>query len=108
VEQIVNEAVAADMAVMPQLKPREEAIKDGAMALFGEKYGEIVRTLTIAPVGSDSSATAVQSEERYSYELCGGTHLERTSDVGAFLITSGARRRLASGASSADRAARMS
>lgn len=58
------------------------------MALFGEKYGETVRTLTIAPVGTDSSATAVQPEERYSYELCGGTHLERTSDVGAFLITS--------------------
>jgi len=90
VEKIVNEAVAADMAVMPVLKPREEAIKDGAMALFGEKYGETVRTLTIAPVdpGSDSSSTAVQADERYSYELCGGTHLDRTSDVGAFLITS--------------------
>jgi len=76
---------------MPQLKPREEAIKDGAMALFGEKYGETVRTLTIVPIGSDSdsSTTAVRTQQnRYSYELCGGTHLERTSDVGAFLIVS--------------------
>jgi len=92
VEKIVNDAVAADMAVQPKLKPREEAIKEGAMALFGEKYGETVRTLTIAPSsisGSGSSSTAVQAEqERYSYELCGGTHLERTSDVGAFIITS--------------------
>jgi alanyl-tRNA synthetase len=79
VEKIVNDAVAADMAVQPKLKPREEAIKEGAMALFGEKYGETVRTLTIAPV---------DEHERYSYELCGGTHLERTSDVGAFIITS--------------------
>ena len=47
------------------------------MALFGEKYGETVRTLTIG-----------QSDEKYSYELCGGTHLDRTSDVGAFLIVS--------------------
>jgi len=79
VEKIVNDAVAADMAVRPVLKPREEAIKEGAMALFGEKYGETVRTLTITPT---------DEHDRYSYELCGGTHLERTSDVGAFLITS--------------------
>jgi len=98
VEKIVNDAVAADMAVTPKYRPREEAIKDGAVALFGEKYGETVRTLTIAPSSTDSSslarrpgrATAVRTEEqeRYSYELCGGTHLERTSDVGAFIITS--------------------
>ncbi len=79
VEKIVNDAVAADMAVVPVLKPREEAIQEGAMALFGEKYGETVRTLTITPT---------DEHDRYSYELCGGTHLERTSDVGAFLITS--------------------
>jgi len=78
VEKIVNDAIAADMAVIPKEKPREEAIKEGAMALFGEKYGETVRTLTIAG----------DHEKRYSYELCGGTHLDRTSDVGAFLITS--------------------
>lgn len=79
VERLVNEAVAADMLVMPKLKAREEAIAEGAMALFGEKYGETVRTITIAPADGTS---------RYSYELCGGTHLERTSDVGAFLIVS--------------------
>ena len=90
VEKIVNDAVAADMTVMPKYRPREEAIKDGAVALFGEKYGETVRTLTImsSDLGSASSSTAGKAENRYSYELCGGTHLERTSDVGAFLITS--------------------
>ena len=77
VEKMVNDAVAADYEVTPVSKPREEAIKEGAMALFGEKYGETVRTLTIG-----------QSDEKYSYELCGGTHLDRTSDVGAFLIVS--------------------
>ncbi len=79
VEKIVNDAIAADMSVTPKYRPREEAIKEGAMALFGEKYGETVRTLTIMPD---------EEHDRYSYELCGGTHLERTSDVGAFLITS--------------------
>ncbi|MEJ5225296.1 MAG: DHHA1 domain-containing protein, partial [Anaerolineales bacterium] len=77
VERLVNEAVAADMTVMPRVKPREEAIAEGAMALFGEKYGEEVRTITIG-----------DPDERHSYELCGGTHLERTSDVGAFFIVS--------------------
>jgi len=74
VEKLVNEAVAADYPVTPMVKSREQAVAEGAMALFGEKYGDTVRTITIG--------------DKYSYELCGGTHLERTSDVGAFLIVS--------------------
>ena len=96
VERIVNEAVAADMEVFPHLKAREDAIAEGAMALFGEKYGETVRTVTISPVGFDTPTdvavvhptAAVEREQKYSYELCGGTHLDRTSDIGAFLIVS--------------------
>ena len=96
VERIVNEAVAADMEVMPKLKPREDAIAEGAMALFGEKYGETVRTITIAPAVPEVSlemavaapTSAAEKLAKFSYELCGGTHLERTSDVGAFLIIS--------------------
>jgi alanyl-tRNA synthetase len=74
VEKLVNQAVAADYPVRPVVKSREQAVAEGAMALFGEKYGDTVRTITIG--------------DQYSYELCGGTHLERTSDVGAFLIIS--------------------
>jgi alanyl-tRNA synthetase len=74
VEKIVNEFVAADHPVKPVVKSREQAVAEGAMALFGEKYGETVRTITIG--------------DGYSYELCGGTHLERTSDAGVFLIVS--------------------
>jgi alanyl-tRNA synthetase len=96
VEQIVNDAIAADMEVTPKLKAREDAIAEGAMALFGEKYGETVRTITIMPATLDIPAegstfhptAAAEHEQRYSYELCGGTHLERTSDIGAFLIMS--------------------
>jgi len=77
VEQIVNQAVAADYPVHPLVKSRQQAVSEGAMALFGEKYGEQVRTITIG-----------DPKHRYSYELCGGTHLDRTSDVGAFLIVS--------------------
>ncbi|RPI92444.1 MAG: alanine--tRNA ligase, partial [Chloroflexi bacterium] len=98
VERLVNEAIAADMEVTPKLKAREDAIAEGAMALFGEKYGETVRTITIAPLSGDAALaeaetavhpTAVMEQmQKYSYELCGGTHLERTSDVGAFIILS--------------------
>ncbi len=103
VEKIVNDAIAADMEVISKLKAREDAIAEGAMALFGEKYGETVRTITITPVSNELIAgragishdfagvtptAAVEQQEKYSYELCGGTHLDRTSDVGAFLIVS--------------------
>ena len=96
VERIVNDAIAADMEVTPKLKAREDAIAEGAMALFGEKYGETVRTITIMPALLDRPAeesafhpsAAAEHEHKYSYELCGGTHLERTSDAGAFIILS--------------------
>ncbi|MFH1184559.1 MAG: alanine--tRNA ligase [Chloroflexota bacterium] len=106
VEKIVNDAVAADMEVIPKLKSREDAVAEGAMALFGEKYGETVRTISILPpdfAGETPGSTqhAQQAEgasarrmagteqsTKYSYELCGGTHLERTADVGAFIIVS--------------------
>ncbi len=105
VEKIVNDAVAADMEVVPKLKRREDAIAEGAMALFGEKYGETVRTITITmPFSSVPGAhvmtpeaelrteiyptATVEQLDKYSYELCGGTHLERTSDVGVFIIVS--------------------
>ncbi|MCK6540988.1 MAG: alanine--tRNA ligase-related protein, partial [Anaerolineales bacterium] len=82
VERMVNEAIAADMPVVKTTKSLEEAKKEGAMALFGEKYGETVRTISIL----DSNVSDVGA--KYSYELCGGTHLERTSDIGAFIIVS--------------------
>ena len=96
IEKIVNVAIAADMTVTPKLKSREDAIAEGAMALFGEKYGETVRTISIIPAGAevlDESAiehpTALAEQQpKFSYELCGGTHLDRTSDVGAFIIVS--------------------
>jgi alanyl-tRNA synthetase len=75
---MVNEAIAEDMPVHKEVKSLDEARKEGAMALFGEKYGEVVRTISILE----------DEDDKYSYELCGGTHLDRTSDIGAFLIVS--------------------
>ncbi|MEW6286231.1 MAG: alanine--tRNA ligase [Chloroflexota bacterium] len=78
IERMVNEAIAADMPVRKEVKSLEAAKQEGAMALFGEKYGETVRTISILE----------DEQSKYSYELCGGTHLERTSDIGMFLIVS--------------------
>jgi alanyl-tRNA synthetase len=97
VEKLVNVAVAADYRVTPMVKSREQAVAEGAMALFGEKYGDTVRTITIAldtndlPFGDHMPSVdgrKLPDSKPYSYELCGGTHLERTSDVGVFLIVS--------------------
>ncbi len=73
IEAIVNEKVRADLPVETQVLSQEEAISLGAVALFGEKYGEIVRVVTIPD---------------FSMELCGGTHLERTGQIGLFKIVS--------------------
>ncbi|MBN1439903.1 MAG: alanine--tRNA ligase [Anaerolineales bacterium] len=75
VERYVNEAILANYPVSPTEEAREEAVGKGAMALFGEKYGETVRTIAI---GDD--------EKPFSYELCGGTHVTQTGDIGLFLI----------------------
>ncbi|HMR98444.1 MAG TPA: alanine--tRNA ligase [Anaerolineales bacterium] len=91
IEHMVNDAVAADMSVVKVTKSLDEAKKEGAMALFGEKYGETVRTISIMESDGLPSADSELPDSKgskYSYELCGGTHLERTSDVGAFLIVS--------------------
>ncbi len=78
VEDIVNRAIRENMPVRIKEMKLQEAREAGAMALFGEKYGEIVRSVTVK---SDTS------EETFSMELCGGTHVTRTGDIGFFKIT---------------------
>ena len=90
IEAGVNQAILEDMRVLPEGKSRERAIAEGAVALFGEKYGENVRTITIGDLPDNLTAEqkpgSIIRQHPYSYELCGGTHLERTSDVGMFII----------------------
>ena len=74
IENIVNNQSLLNTKVSTNEMDLEEAIKSGAEALFGEKYDEKVRVLNIG-------------EESFSVELCGGTHIERTGDIGMFVIT---------------------
>jgi alanyl-tRNA synthetase len=73
IERLVNEQVLRNTPVQTELKATQEAIAAGAMALFGEKYGDTVRVVSIPG---------------FSLELCGGTHVRATGDIGLFAITS--------------------
>ena len=81
IEDQVNAVIRQNNAVGVALSTPDEAIAAGALALFGEKYGDEVRVLTM---GSDPEA----DEKAYSVELCGGTHVSRTGDIAAFTILS--------------------
>ncbi len=74
IELLVNDQIRANSAVATELCDMEAAKTKGAMALFGEKYGDTVRVLTMG--------------NGFSVELCGGTHVNRTGDIGLFRITS--------------------
>ncbi|MDR0580785.1 MAG: alanine--tRNA ligase, partial [Holosporaceae bacterium] len=78
IEKIVNEWIQRNLKVICQTITKNEAVSRGATALFGEKYGDEVRTVSIS---SDDKSTA-------SFELCGGTHTESTGRIGAFKILS--------------------
>jgi len=72
IERIVNEQIRANVPVTTDVMSPEKAQAEGAMALFGEKYGDKVRVLTMGT---------------FSKELCGGTHVNQTGDIGLFRIT---------------------
>ena len=81
VEDQVNQVILQNASASTQLMNPEAAMKAGAMALFGEKYGDEVRVLSLGdPIDDDPKA--------YSVELCGGTHVERTGDIALFKIVS--------------------
>ncbi|WP_260928678.1 alanine--tRNA ligase [Novosphingobium sp. 9] len=79
IEAEVNAEVRANEAVLTRLMTPDDAIEAGAMALFGEKYGDEVRVLSMGRHAGDRT---------YSVELCGGTHVRATGDIGVFRIVS--------------------
>ncbi len=78
IDKMVNEMVASSSEVKTRIMTPKEAVDNGALALFGEKYGEEVRVLSM---GNDK-------DSYFSTELCGGTHVKNTADIGRFKIVS--------------------
>jgi alanyl-tRNA synthetase len=78
IEQMVNEMVASSGEVKTRVMTPKEAVANGALALFGEKYSEEVRVLSMGN----------EKDNYFSTELCGGTHVKNTSDIGKFKIVS--------------------
>jgi alanyl-tRNA synthetase len=78
IEGEVNERIRANSAVRTRLLTPDHAVAEGALALFGEKYGEEVRVVAMGGASDD--------DKPFSVELCGGTHVRRTGDIGLFKI----------------------
>jgi alanyl-tRNA synthetase len=77
IENLVNAQILANVDVQKRVMPIDDARKLGAMALFGEKYGSEVRVVSMG---------SVEEGKTFSLELCGGTHVQRTGDIGFFRI----------------------
>ncbi|WP_375681389.1 MULTISPECIES: alanine--tRNA ligase [unclassified Bartonella] len=83
IEDLANEIILQNSKVITRLMAVDEAISEGAMALFGEKYGDEVRVVSMGePLEQE------RLKKRWSIELCGGTHVERTGDIGLIHIVS--------------------
>ena len=80
VETLVREKIASDAPVAWTVMPKDEAQKLGAMALFGEKYGDDVRVVAVGAAGESEIDAA------FSREFCGGTHVDRLGSIGGFKI----------------------
>jgi alanyl-tRNA synthetase len=79
IETDINRAILTNYPVTARFMGRNEAIDEGAMALFGEKYDDVVRTIQIGPN---------DPERPYSFELCGGLHVRETAEIGLFRFVS--------------------
>ena len=86
VETLINDKVMENLAVAHQVMPYSEAMAQGALAFFGDKYGDTVRTCRIGDPSTSSFGVAQdrsgQAQEPFSFELCGGTHTGATGEIG--------------------------
>lgn len=87
IELEVNYKIRENTPVNVKIMTPDEAQKEGAMALFGEKYGEEVRVVSMGETSNDPFSLG-EPYEPFSVELCGGTHVNRTGDIGYFKIIS--------------------
>ena len=83
VEAIVNSRIRANSEIATRIMTPDEATAEGALALFGEKYGDEVRVVSMG-----GAAAKGQEKAAWSVELCGGTHVQQTGDIALLKIVS--------------------
>ena len=88
IENIANQVILDNMPVTTRLMASDEAMASGARALFGEKYGEEVRVVSMGLRRSDDNAEPDPHGPAFSVELCGGTHVARSGDIGLVTLVS--------------------
>ncbi|MEZ5842168.1 MAG: alanine--tRNA ligase [Hyphomicrobiaceae bacterium] len=86
VERLANTIVAQNAPIETRLMAIEEAMETGAMALFGEKYGDEVRVVSMGLPDAASATATGRANKPWSIELCGGTHARRTGDIGTIRL----------------------
>ena len=84
VQSLANQKIRANLAVTARETTYTDAVRDGALAFFGDRYGDVVRVVRMAGPNADSDADGHDSA--FSFEVCGGTHVQATGEVGTLVV----------------------
>ncbi len=84
VQSLANQKIRANLAVTARETTYTDAVRDGALAFFGDRYGDVVRVVRMAGPNADSDADG--HDNAFSFEVCGGTHVHATGEVGTLVV----------------------
>ena len=86
VQSLANSKIRENLAVTAHETTYADAVREGALAFFGDRYGDVVRVVRMAGSGSDSHSNGHDHADPFSFEVCGGTHVHATGQVGTLVV----------------------
>ena len=86
VQSLANSKIRENLAVTAHETTYADAVREGALAFFGDRYGDVVRVVRMAGSGSDSNSNGRDHADPFSFEVCGGTHVHATGQVGTLVV----------------------
>ena len=86
VQSLANSKIRENLAVTAHETTYADAVREGALAFFGDRYGDVVRVVRMAGSGSDSNSNGHDHADPFSFEVCGGTHVHATGQVGTLVV----------------------
>ncbi|MYC32763.1 MAG: alanine--tRNA ligase [Chloroflexi bacterium] len=86
VQSLANNKIRENLAVTAHETTYADAVREGALAFFGDRYGDVVRVVRMAGSGSDSNSNGHDHADPFSFEVCGGTHVHATGQVGTLVV----------------------